>query len=197
MPLQTPLTELQAVNVMLQAIGEAPVNTLAAGSTMDVSMALTTLTECSHRLQEIGWQFNTESDYPLVPDINGLITLAGNIVRVDQDSNTDSGDYDLVQRGTSLYDRKHRTAVFTQTVKAEVVLLLPFDQLPPIARRYITVKAARVFQARVVGSETLNGFTERDEMECRTAFEEAEGENADYSIFDNYDVARSVDRNRG
>lgn len=197
MPIETPLSELDAVNIMLLAVGEAPVNTLNAGSVMDVSVARNTLRECSHRVQEKGWTFNTESNYPLVPDMAGAITLAANIVRVDQDEAHDSSDYDLVQRGTQLYDRKNRTAVFTKTVKAEVVLLLNFDQLPPIARRYITVKAARVFQARVVGSESLHAFTEEDEKEAREAFEEAEGENADYSIFDNYTVARSVDRNRG
>ncbi len=197
MAIETPLTELDAVNIMLQAIGEAPVNTLSAGSVADVTIAQAILKEASHRIQEIGWHFNTELDYPLVPDVDGAITLAANIVRVDQDSNVDNGDYDLVQRGTQLYDRKNRTAVFTATVRAEVVLLLPFASLPPIARRYVTIKAARIFQARMVGSETLNAFTERDEAEAKMAFEESEGENADYSIFDSYSVYRSIDRPQG
>ncbi len=193
MTIQTPLTELEAVNVMLQCIGETPVSTLNDPAA-DLAIARSILTDTSRMLQEAGYQFNTESNYPLVPDINGAITLAANIVRVDQDSANDSGDYDLVQRGTTLYDRKNRTAVFTKTVKAEVVLLLPFDQLPPIARRYITLKAARRFQAQVIGSDTLSRFTERDEFEARTAFEEAEGDTADYSIFDSFSVRRSLER---
>ncbi len=193
MSVESPLSELDAVNVMLRCIGEAPVNSLA-GTITDVVTARNTLQQVSHQLQEQGWQFNTELDYPLVPDNDGLITLATNVVRVDQDYTTDSSDYDLVQRGRSLYDRKNRTAVFTQTVRAEVVLLFPFDELPPVARRYITLKAARVFQASVIGSETLAGFTERDEFEARMAFEEAEGENADYSVFNDYTTYRSIMR---
>lgn len=193
MTVETPLTELDAVNVMLRCIGEAPVNSLS-GSISDVTTAQATLADTSKKLQESSWHFNTERNYPLVPDENGAITLAANIVQCDQDCENDSGDYDLVQRGRTLYDRKNRTAVFTQTVKAEVVLMFPFDELPPVARRYITLKAARIFQASIIGSETLAGFTERDEFEARVAFEEAEGENADYTIFDNSTVARSVQR---
>ena len=194
MAVETPLSELEAVNILLQAIGEAPVNSLGVGSVADVTIARSILAKTSHQVQEIGWHFNTELNYPLVPDVDGIITLPANIVRVDQDTTNDSGDYDLVQRGTSLYDRKNRTSVFTQTVKAEVVLLFPFDQLPPVARRYITLKAARIFQSRVIGSDTLNGFSERDEFEARMEFEEAEGDTADYTIFDSYTVSRSVMR---
>jgi hypothetical protein len=193
MTVEAPTSELDAVNLCLRAIGEAPVNSLS-GSISDVTTARNVLKQVSHQVQEIGWIFNTEVNYPLVPDNDGAITLAANIVRVDQDMVNDSGDYDLVQRGTTLYDRKNRTSVFTQTIKAEVVLLFPFDELPPSARRYIALKAARVFQAGVIGSDTLAGFTERDEFEARMAFEEAEGENADYTIFDNYTVYRSVMR---
>lgn len=192
--LEVPLSELDAVNLMLAAIGEAPVSTLDAGEVEEVATARGILRDTSHALQGKGWVFNTERNYPLVPDVNGAITLAPNIVSVDQDTDADPSDYDLVQRGTQLYDRKNRTAVFTKTVKAEVVLLLPFDSLPPVARRYIALKAARIFQSRFVGSETLHAFSEEDEKEAREAFEEAEGESADYTIFDNYTVYRSLDR---
>ncbi len=193
MPVETPTSELDAVNICLRAIGEAPVNSLS-GDILDVTTARACIKQTSHQIQELGWTFNTELNYPLVPDEDGAITLAANIVRVDQDPVNDSSDYDLVQRGTTLYDRKNRTSVFTRTVKAEVVLLFPFDQLPPSARRYVALKAARIFQASVVGSETLAGFTKEDEFEARMAFEEAEGENADYTIFDHYSVARALMR---
>ncbi len=37
-------------------------------------------------------------------------------------------------------------------------------------------------------------YTSRDEFDAKMAFEEAEGENADYSIFDSHTVFRSLDR---
>ncbi len=196
MTLQTPLTELEAVNILLQAIGEAPINSLGDGVSSDVTVALSLLRTTSLAVQETGWLFNTEKDYPLVPDNNGKITLAANIAQVDQDEDKDRSDYDLVQRGRTLYDRKNHTDVFTQTVRAEVVLLLPFDETPPVFRRYVTVKAARIFQERVVGSETLAGFELRDEAEAKIILEDAEGDTNDYTIFDSYTVYRSLDRNR-
>ncbi len=194
MSVESPMSELDAINLMLRTIGEAPINTLSGTLTTDVTIAQDILQKTSHAVQSIGWQFNSECNYPLVPDVNGAITLPPNIVRVDQDTTNDSGDYDLVQRGTQLYDRKNRTAVFTSTIKAEVVLLFAFADLPPIARQYIAVKASRIFQAKVLGSETLDKFTEVDEAQARMAFEEAEGENADYTIFDSYTVYRALDR---
>ncbi len=193
MSVPTPIDELGAVNVLLQTIGETPVSTLSGGSVADVAIARSILHDTSEAVQAVGWHFNTERNYPLVPGTSGLITLPPAILRVDQDQ-ADGGDFDLVQRGTQLYDRKHRTPIFTRVVKAEVVLLLAFSDLPPVVRRYIAVKAARIFQARMVGSESLNAFTERDEYEARAACEEAEGENADHTIFDNYTVYRSLDR---
>lgn len=181
---------------MLGAVGEAPVNSLGDGVSSDVAFALNLLRDTMKMVEETGWLFNTEKAYPLVPDIDGHITLAANIAQVDQDEDADSSDYDLVQRGTQLYDRKHHTDVFTKTVLAEVVLLLPFDETPPVFRRYVTIKAARIFQQRIVGSETLAGFELRDEVEAKIALEDAEGETQDFSIFDNYTVARALDRNR-
>jgi hypothetical protein len=192
--LETPLTELDAVNVMLSAIGEAPVSTLDEGSVLEATIARSVLKDTSHLVQEKSWAFNTEANYPLVPDVNGKITLPLNFVRVRQDKDNDSSDYDLVQRGTQLYDRKNHTDVFTQTVKAIVTMLLPFDSMPPVARRFVTLKAARLFQSRMVGSDTLHAFTEEDEKEAQSDFEEAEGDTTGYTIFDNYTVYRSLDR---
>jgi hypothetical protein len=46
----------------------------------------------------------------------------------------------------------------------------------------------------MIGSETLNAFSEEDEKEAKMAFEDAEGENADYSIFDNNSTFRIINR---
>jgi hypothetical protein len=46
----------------------------------------------------------------------------------------------------------------------------------------------------LAGQDAISGFSERDEMQARLALQEAEGEVADYSIFDSADVAFIVDR---
>ena len=57
----TPTTELQAVNIMLSVIGEAPINTLAGSTTTDVSIAINLLNETSLSVQSMGWNFNTHT----------------------------------------------------------------------------------------------------------------------------------------
>jgi hypothetical protein len=183
------LTELEAVNVMLSVIGEAPVNSLEGAATVDVIQAKTILSQVSREVQSVGWHFNTEREYPLLPDVNGHIQLAANMVFVDADTEP---DVDVAQRGNRLYDRKHHTFQFKQAIKAEVIYLLPFEELPQVARQFITVRAARIFQDRMVGSETLHGFTEDDERKALTDLKELEGDSGDYTIFDHWDVGRTL-----
>ena len=58
-------TELEAINIMLAAIGEAPVNTLTGTLPVDVKIAQSTLVEINKAVQAEGWSFNTETDVTL------------------------------------------------------------------------------------------------------------------------------------
>jgi len=185
------LTETEAVNTMLSVIGEAPINDLSGASTTDVIQAKAILNEVSRQVQTVGWHFNTEKDYSLVPDINQDIILASNMVKVDVDFNA---DVDVVQRGAKLYDKKNHTFKFTESLKAEIVFLLPFEELPQAARQFIMIRAARIFQDRMVGSDSLHGFTVDDEKRALVDLQEAEGDTGDYTIFDSWGVAQILDR---
>lgn len=183
------LTELEAINVMLSVIGEAPINTLEGAATVDVIQAKAILAQVSREVQSVGWHFNTEREYPLLPDVNGEIILASNMVFVDADTEP---DIDVAQRGNKLYDRKHHTFQFTASIKAEVIYLLAFEELPQVARQFITIRAARIFQDRMVGSETLHGYSADDEKKALADLKELEGDSGDYTIFDHWDVSRTL-----
>ncbi len=185
------LTMLEAVNIMLSVIGEAPVNTLEGAATNDVIQATSILNEISREVQSMGWHFNTEREYPLVPDVNQEIILASNMVRVDADAYP---EFDVVQRGSKLYDKKSHSFKFDRTLKAEIIFLLGFEEIPQIARQYITIRAARIFQDRIVGSEVIHGFGEDDERKAYADLKEAEGDTGDPTIFDHYDAARPLIR---
>lgn len=161
----TPTTELEAVNTMLSGIGEAPVNSLSE-VTADVSLARHILNEVSREIQLEGFQWNTEDDYPLTPDIHGLIKLHPSIVRVHF---REASDRELTIRGNQVYDRINHTFTFPQgtAIVCTVTLLLPFEQLPEAARRYTTLKALRIFQERVVGSQVLSQYQQADEARAR------------------------------
>jgi hypothetical protein len=194
MALVTPTSELEAVNIMLSAIGESPVSTLNNASLVDVSLAQSILKETSVDIQSQGLHCNTEINYPLVPNVSGEVIIPNNCVRID--TTEASADVDVTQRGNRLYDRKERSFnSFSGTLYVEMVLLLDFSDLPQHVRRYATVKAARRFQARYVGSQTLGGFTEVDEREALVQFERAEKLNEDNNILsDNFDTYKILSR---
>ena len=187
-------TKLNAINTILSAVGEAPVNSLSGSLTADVRLAESILDETSREVQSVGWHFNTEKDVPLIPNSDNEVIIGTNIVRADlEDSNVDP-DYDIVIRGTKLYNRKGLTYTISSTLKYTVVYLLDFTDIPENARRYIMIRAARIYQDRLVGSEKHSMFTRGDEQQALFALRDYEMETADYSIFDNHDVARIIDR---
>jgi hypothetical protein len=72
------------------------------------------------------------------------------------------------------------------------VHLFDFDELPEAAKRYIAIRASRIFQDRMVGSTTLHGFNAQDEVMALAKMTEYENEVGDYSIFDSPDILRTV-----
>ncbi len=180
---------------MISVIGESPVNTLSGTSVpVTVTQAVHALEETSKAIQSEGWHYNTEYDYPLVPDSStSKITLPINTLKVDLDPEIYT-DSDPVQRGTKLYDRKNHRETWTKDLKAIITFELDFEELPEQFRHYIAVKSARIFAARFLGSREIEGFALRDEIEAKARAIESDSENADRTIFDNYSVLRVLDR---
>jgi hypothetical protein len=188
----TKTTRIQAVNTMLSAVGEPPVNSLSA-QRADSLIAQNILDEVSREVLTYGWHFNTDENLTLTPDSNtGFIYLSDKIVRVDMDRM--EYDYDVVVRGNRLYNRKTNSYVFSGPIKVIQVYLMDFDEMPETAKRYITIRAARIFQDRMVGSEKHHAFTLRDEVAALAMMSEYENEIGDYTIFDNSDVWRTFMR---
>ena len=105
-------TELEAINVMLSAVGEAPINSLAGTLPVDARQAQSFLNEASKEIQSEGWSFNYEYDVVLTRDAGNSIALPTSALRVDV-SVANHPDIDPVQRGLKLYDRKNHTFSFT------------------------------------------------------------------------------------
>tara|TARA_B100001059_G_scaffold156962_1_gene156491 strand:- start:8386 stop:9000 length:615 start_codon:yes stop_codon:yes gene_type:complete len=188
----TVTSKLEAVNTMLTAIGESPVNTITSSTTTDVSIALQILDNVSREVQSVGWHFNTDTNYLLTKNASNQIELPSNALRVDN-SNKDA-DKDLVERGRKLWDRENHTYTITKDIRVNITWFLEFIELPETARRYITIRAARIFQDRMLASETLHTFHQVDELQALSALKEHEGDTRDHSIFDNYSTYRVIDR---
>jgi hypothetical protein len=188
-----PTSKLEAVNTMLSAIGEAPVNSLSSGL-VDAELAESILDATSRTVQSMGWHWNTEYNYKLSPLLDGTVLLPKNALRCDQSPNFGYNEFDLVMRGAKIYDRKNHTFTIGKTIEVDLVLALDFEEMPEAARQYTTIRAARVFQDRTVGSGELHGFQEKDEARALIDLKDAEADLADFTIFDNYSVSRVLDR---
>lgn len=194
----TATTKLEAVNTLMTAIGEAPVNSLTSGL-VDAETAETILDSVSREVQSQGWNFNTDFERSFTPDTNKQIPIPSDILRIDMAERRTS-ELDVVARGSKLYNRATNSFYFDSSISAvsmNAVVLLNFDELPESARRYVTIRSARIFQDRVVGSDTLHAFQQRDELQALVELKDADGEVSDYNIFDNYAVASVIDRTGG
>ena len=174
-------TELECINIMLAAIGEAPVNSLTGTVPVDVRIAQSTLIEVNKQVQSEGWSFNTEIDVTLTRDGSNNIPLGTDVLRVDAQTH-DHPSIDPIQRGLKLYDRKNNTFVFDDDIRCTVVYFRSFDELPEQARSYMTIKAARIFVDRFVSDQSLRTYTQEDEIRARSVLMETDLSNADHNM---------------
>ncbi|WOZ55765.1 tail tubular protein A [Pelagibacter phage HTVC041P] len=198
MTTQTRTSELEAVNTILSTIGEAPLNTLSGSLPVDGTIAKNVLSEVSREVQSQGWHFNTHYKVTLTRDTDNKIPLATNIVRVEIDPRQYSKiSYDVVQRNNFLYNLAKNEETFDTNFKdVTVVYLLPFDEIPEQAKRYITIRSARIFHDRTLGANTIHKFSQEDEAKSLSILKQAESHTGDYSIFDTPEQAYTVIRGR-
>jgi|TARA_B100000282_G_scaffold213132_1_gene157403 hypothetical protein len=174
-------TELEAINIMLAAIGEAPVNKLTGSLPVDVKIAQSTLVEINKSVQGEGWSFNTEIDVTFSPNSSKQIVLPTDVLRIDANIHQNP-DVDPIQRGLKLYDRLNNTFQFDDDLICTVVYFRDFDEIPEQARNYITIRAARIFVDRLVSDQGLRTYTKEDEIRARVTLTETDLCNGDHNI---------------
>jgi len=187
----TKTSQLEAINTMLSAIGEPPVNSLSS-QRADSLIAVQILNEVSREVQSYGWHFNIEYKIVMTPDSSGFIYLSENVARVDTDP---TEGLDIIVRGNRIYNKATNSYVFSSAITVTQIVMLEFEEIPEPARRYIMIRAARIFMDRMVGSEKHHMFNLQDEVMALGKMREYEMDTADYSIFDEYSTASIIMRN--
>ncbi len=196
MTITTRTTELEAVNTILSTVGEAPLNTLTGSLPVDGTMARNVLNEINREVQSQGWHFNTHYKATLSRNASNEIPLASNVLRVELDPNKYSkSSYDIVQRNNFIYNLAKNTNIFDKDFEdVTIVYLLDFQDIPEQAKRYITIRSARVFHDRTLGATTLHKYSQEDEARSLIVLKQAEASTGDYTIFDNQLGAYTVSR---
>lgn len=191
MPLDyTPTTELEAVNEMLSILGEQPVNTLDSTGITTVSIAQDILHRVSRSIQAKKLRCNSEDNYTLIRSADGTVLIPRNTLSIDGMSKSD----DFIQRGTKLYNRKDHTFIFTADPQVTITFFLEFEQLPEAVRKYITIKASRIFQRRMLTSDTVDKMTDQEEAEAYLDVVREEIDTGNYTIFDSRSTSEVINR---
>ena len=147
---QVPMSELQAVIMLLAAIGEAAVSSLETATTVEVTQAKNLLSNTNRAIQQKGWHFNTEWDVVMALDSESLVPVGSNILSISIPNKL------TTLRGRSgspyLYDLENNTFTFGSAPKnAVTIVLLDFVDTPQTFRQYITLRSARIFQEEIIG----------------------------------------------
>ena len=176
-----PVNELEAVNMLLAAVGEAAVSSLETATTVDVTQAKNLLSNINREAQQKGWHFNTEWDVVLSLDSDNRIPLGTTILSIYSPSKL------TTIRGREgspfLYDLDNNTFTWTASVNdAVTITLLDFEDIPQTARQYITTKAARIFQEEIVGQVSAEAVNRQEEVEAYADLLDDEGERSGYNV---------------
>lgn len=177
-----------AVNVLLQSIGETPVNTVEETESVDVASALGALDEVTMKVLTEGWHWNREYSLELAPEEDGTIPLPATCLFLSQ-AYWDSGRVipaPITERGRKLYDTSNHTYTFTSPVTVDMLLYLAWEEMPEYARTYITIRAAQLFQGRVQTSSMVYRIQQDEVDGARATLEQREAEaNPDNQITGN------------
>ena len=163
-------TLLEAVNTLLENIGEMPVDTLDNQQVQDARVAERTILEFHREGQLRGWSWNREEAYPFQrDDATKEVVVPANVISFTVDPYQWDGRF--IVRGQRVYDkwtRSYRIEDGIAPIHADVIWLLPWDDSPEAFNRWTTMRAARVFAARALGSDTAVKYTSYDEQAALT-----------------------------
>ena len=104
--------------------------------------------------------------------------------------------YDPVLRGSFLYNLAKESFVWDKDfTHVQIIYLLNFENIIEQARRYITIRASRIFHDRTLGANAIHRFSKEDELRALSYLKQAEASTADHNIFDSLDQFKTINRN--
>lgn len=181
---------LEAVNEMLSAIGESPVNTLESSENVDVIDAIKYLERVNREVQSRGWSFNVQESVKLNPDIyekkikwqDDMLYIVG----ADGTKYTQQGEY--------IYDFDNQTDTFDTAIEVDVIREIDFQYLPFPVRNYIVARATRIFNMQRLIDTEQNQHLQLLEQDAWAALQEYDMELNGYTMFNNPGVQELMDR---
>ncbi len=174
------------------AIGQAPISRIYQDTegelvyvNPEVAIIHQILMEVSTDVQNEGWVWNRENNYPLTPESDGCIYIPENVLRMDVYENDVYRTTDLVKRGDKLYDKLNHTYQFDplKSIYFNIVWKWEYEELPSAFKRYITLRAGGRCAAQLVANPQLVQLLGTQEAAARAACMEYECNQGDHTYF--------------
>jgi hypothetical protein len=184
--------EIEQVNKVMRFIGEPPVTALNDNSLASECVRL--MRDTDTELQGRGWWFNTRKNIEFESD-EGVITVNYDVLSVEVDGiPTHISSYGS---GYRLFNRDaNSTTSWTSTIKATVIYKKVLSDVPTKYLEYLNVRTAILLTELYPQSGVDIQRLPKMEAELRAYFKDREFDDANYSIFDSYDVATRIGINR-
>ena len=177
-------TELDALNKVLGAVGQAPITTINH-TNPDAAIAWTTLQDCNLEVQAEGWNFNRQRQYPLIASSTGILTIPSEFLYTSLSDTAENRGIDVTVRQGKLYNLVDHTFTWeaNRAYLLDIVEQLSFEDLPIPAREYIISRAAVQASYKIVGDQTLYQMLQQKESYARSSLMTYETEQGNYSMF--------------
>lgn len=170
---------LAAVNVMLQMINELPIaDDVELAEILEAQLAASVLIETKKEILGEGWDVNSDKDYEFPQDTEGYINIPANVLDIS------STDANIIMRNWQLYNKKDKTAIFEEPQTMDVIWDLDFNTLTQPIRNFITIRAARKFQARTIMDTNVYSYSQADEEDAHGIARRSEGFTGRYNMLD-------------
>ena len=202
---QSALTELDAINEILAAVGQAPVTAIdtttdlyrKVGDTYtpitvptnpDVAMAQQVLLETSRKIQSEGWCFNREFAFDMTPNDDDEIIIPDTMLQCDAsrdgvDNRMQYGGINTVRRNGKLYDKTAHSFKFDDVIPCDILWYFDWEDVPRPIQDLILKESAATFSMRIVGDPNLYQVLKGQAGECRAYALEYETTQGDYTFF--------------
>lgn len=172
-------TKLDAINTMLECVGQSPLQTLQGTKSYYTVTAIHILEKECQRVLLVGWDFNTDERFELKPDTNKHINISPDMLQV-QLPELFRNRY--VQRYNKLYDKIDHTFEIKENIPCRIIRSFDFDDIPENFKHYVAISSAYKFCKRVLGSESACTYTREDVQQAYNDLLGYELETGNYSL---------------
>lgn len=184
-------TELDAVNDMLELLGEVPVSTLDEDHPM-VPTARRTLQNTNSLQQAREWWFNVEMP-TLVPQTDGKIYVPNNTASIDSLTEYPR----LAVKGNILFNLDKSTDQFTSSLQVRLHRVVDFEETPLSFRAHVAALAKAKFARAYDGDQIKLRLLQEEVRETKEALVTESIRNAKVNLFNRPGVMLSLQRIRG